>query len=186
MQVCCDTLSSINVFIHWINLWKMKQVLSHFHFLSISLQAGHMWGNMFNKLPIIPSYDDWGWVTDEGCQPCPRWISKPVLSRKNYRILDNCGCQSGQCKPPCICCKEGQVCTPRCGCRGLCLHSRSLNWWTCHVSAYQIMKCIGPINHWLKGETPEAWKSGPLFSLSHLSVRLSVRRLQVTIFDLET
>ena len=41
-----------------------------------------MWGNMLNKLPIIPSYDDWGWVTKEGCQPCPRWISKPVLSRK--------------------------------------------------------------------------------------------------------
>ena len=152
----------------------MKQVLSHFHFLSISLQAGHMWGNMFNKLPIIPSYDDWGWVTEEGCQPCPSWISKPVLSKKNYRILGNCGYQSGQYNPPFICCKEGQVCTPHCGCRGLCLHSRSLNWWTCHVNAYQIMKCIGPLNHRLKGETPEAWKSGPLFSLSRLSVCPSV------------
>ena len=41
-----------------------------------------MWGNMLNKLPVIPSYDDWGWVTKEGCQPCPRWIRKPVLSKK--------------------------------------------------------------------------------------------------------
>ena len=75
--------------------------------------TGHMWGNMFNKLPDIPPpYEDWGWVIGDGGLPSPRWISKPVLSRKNHRVLDNCGCQSGQCKPPCICCKEGQVCTP--------------------------------------------------------------------------
>ena len=90
------------------------------------LQAGHMWGNMFNKLPAIPPYDDWGWVTNAETPlspPTPRWITKPVLSRKNHRELDNCGCKTGECKPTCLCATIGQICTMRCGCHGLCTHT---------------------------------------------------------------
>ena len=91
-----------------------------------ALQAGHMWGNMFTKLPAVPILSDWGYILQCQSVPKPLWITKPVLSRKNCKQLSTCRCQTGECRPPCTCCRYKITCTTLCGCNAMCSHSQNV------------------------------------------------------------
>ena len=101
----------------------------HQKLLRAAHQSGHVWGNMFQRNPIIPPASSWGFVQPGPDDiPRPLWITKPILSRKHNKELSACGCQSsGECKPPCICCKNNQTCTTFCGCNGMCLHTQNVS-----------------------------------------------------------
>ena len=88
-------------------------------------QAGHMWGNMFVKLPAIPNLSEWGYILQPHTIPRPRWITKPVISRKTHKELSTCGCK-GECKPPCSCVGNKHTCTYKCGCNGMCTHTQTV------------------------------------------------------------
>ena len=94
--------------------------------LRTALQAGHMWGNMFTKLPAVPILSDWGYILQCQYVPKPLWITKPVLSRKNCKQLSTCRCQTGECRPPWTCCRYKITCTTLCGCNAMCSHSQNV------------------------------------------------------------
>ena len=99
----------------------------HQKVMRAAYQAGHIWGNMFLKNPVLPPSSSWGFVQQKPEDiPRPLWSTKPKISRKNNKELSTCGCQSGECHLPCTCCRSKQTCTSLCGCQGMCPHTQTV------------------------------------------------------------
>ena len=48
--------------------------------LRAAYQGGHIWGQVLNLSPTLPSPDEWGWMKQETGLFCPLWTTIPQAS----------------------------------------------------------------------------------------------------------
>jgi hypothetical protein len=81
-------------------------------------QSVHVWGQCFNKQPLIPNSGLWGWVRDTD-KWVPLWMTIPEIS-KICTALIRCKCKKGCTVSRCKCVKANLLCTSLCQCDGKC------------------------------------------------------------------
>lgn len=88
------------------------------HTKRAAYQAGHVWAQMINAVPKLPSPSEWGWLQRNTGGWEVKWTVLPEASRACRQLL-RCGCKKG-CRGQCKCVKAALPCTALCLCGGLC------------------------------------------------------------------
>ena len=89
------------------------------HLLRVGYQAGHVWSQVLNKAPHLPSPADFGWIRkDELSVWEVKWMDLPPAGLA-CRAVIKCGCTTG-CRGQCRCVKENLPCTLLCKCAHRC------------------------------------------------------------------
>ena len=70
------------------------QAALHQHILRAAYQGGHIWGQVLNLSPALPSQDEWGWMKQETGLFCPLWTTIPQASLTSLELV-RCGCLQG-------------------------------------------------------------------------------------------
>ena len=81
-------------------------------------QGGHVWGQLSNPYPKLPSPINWGWTTNEDGFYEPYWTPLPQAAERCYKLI-SCKCKKG-CSGRRKCTKSGLKCTALCLCEGDC------------------------------------------------------------------
>lgn len=87
------------------------------HALRAAYQGGHVWGQVLQKKPTLPSPADWGWDRSDGSW-IPRWTTISQAQDACYELI-HCKCKKA-CRGLCKCYKASLQCTALCHCEGTC------------------------------------------------------------------
>jgi len=82
-------------------------------------QGGHVWGQMLQTTPLLPSPTTWGWTKTKDGLYEPLWTTLPEASKACYELL-SCRCKKGCTTQRCKCKKAELECTALCTCEGEC------------------------------------------------------------------
>ena len=81
-------------------------------------EGGHVWGQLLQATPALPSPTNWGWTkTDDGLHEL-KWTTLPEAPDACYELV-SCKCKMG-CVRQCKCKKAALECTALCTCEGEC------------------------------------------------------------------
>ena len=85
------------------------------HIKRALFQAGHIWGQVLNANPVLPSPAEFGWVKEENIWG-PFWS---IFTEASKGCVIKCSCKR-QCSGRCKCFKARMNCTQLCACGGDC------------------------------------------------------------------
>lgn len=88
------------------------------HALRATYQGGHLWGQVLQKDPHLPSPKNWGWEQSADSSWKPKWTTIAQAQEACYELV-HCNCRKA-CKGLCKCYKASLQCTALCRCEGNC------------------------------------------------------------------